>query len=167
MHTNENALAAQIPHPLFEIPNLVDKNRMARSTVVTSWGLSRRAFRRAPLLPRARPASHDVVLSMQRLRRCRLLPEKHAEASAQCGASGTFWQARCHFGRLVCFYPVANLAPSLGHIRALGPEFYFLIYGIPVLLAVSSSNEDRDTSLFVVIDSLQALFAVVLIYLEL
>lgn len=59
------------------------------------------------------------------------------------------------------------LNPALIHIRALGPEFYFLIYGIPVLLAISSSNEDRDTSLFVAIDSLQALFAVALVYLEL
>ncbi len=59
------------------------------------------------------------------------------------------------------------LDPALGHIRALGPEFYFLIYGIPVLLAISSSNEDRDTPLFVAIDSLQALFAVALVYLEL
>jgi diguanylate cyclase (GGDEF)-like protein len=62
---------------------------------------------------------------------------------------------------------VRILDPALGHIRALGPEFYFLIYGIPVLLAISSSNEDRDTPLFVVIDSLQALFAVTLVYLEL
>jgi diguanylate cyclase (GGDEF)-like protein len=66
-----------------------------------------------------------------------------------------------------CLALLRVLNPSLGHIRALGPEFYFLIYGIPVLLAISSSNEDRDTSLFVVIDSLQALFAVALVYLEL
>ncbi len=68
-------------------------------------------------------------------------------------------------GEFLAFLRVLN--PALGHIRALGPEFYFLIYGIPVLLAVSSSNEDRDTSLFAVIDSLQALFAVALVYLEL
>jgi len=59
------------------------------------------------------------------------------------------------------------LDPALVHIRALGPEFYFLIYGIPVLLAISSSNEDRDTPLFAALDSLQALFAVALVYLEL
>jgi diguanylate cyclase (GGDEF)-like protein len=56
--------------------------------------------------------------------------------------------------------------PSLTHINALGPEFYFLVYGIPVLLAVSSSNEERDSVLFVLIDSFQAVFAVGLVYLE-
>jgi diguanylate cyclase (GGDEF)-like protein len=64
-------------------------------------------------------------------------------------------------------YLLRMLAPALGHFRALGPEFYFLIYGIPVLLAISSSNEDRDTTLFIAIDSLQAIFAVLLVYLEL
>ena len=64
-------------------------------------------------------------------------------------------------------YAVRILAPALGHVSALGPEFYFLIYDIPVLLAISTSNEDRDTALFVVIDSFQAIFAVVLVYIEL
>ncbi len=64
-------------------------------------------------------------------------------------------------------YVLRTLAPVLGHISALGPEFYFLIYGIPVLLAISTSNEDRDTALFAVIDSFQAGFAVVLVYIEL
>jgi diguanylate cyclase (GGDEF)-like protein len=64
-------------------------------------------------------------------------------------------------------YALRTLAPILGHISALGPEFYFLIYGIPVLLAISTSNEDRDTALFAVIDSFQAGFAVVLVYIEL
>jgi diguanylate cyclase (GGDEF)-like protein len=59
------------------------------------------------------------------------------------------------------------LYPALAHIRILGPEFYFFSYGIPVLLAISSSNEDRDTPLFMLIDSLQALYAVALVYLEL
>ena len=36
-----------------------------------------------------------------------------------------------------------------------------------MLLAISTSNEDRDTALFVVIDSFQAVFAVVLVYIEL
>ncbi len=67
----------------------------------------------------------------------------------------------------VVIYALRTCAPVLGHISALGPEFYFLIYGIPVLLAISTSNEDRDTALFVVIDSFQAVFAVVLVYIEL
>jgi diguanylate cyclase (GGDEF)-like protein/uncharacterized protein (TIGR03382 family) len=68
-------------------------------------------------------------------------------------------------GELLSLLPV--LDPDLGRIRALGPEFYFLISGIPVLLAISSSNEDRDTPLFAAIDSVQALLAVALVYLEL
>jgi diguanylate cyclase (GGDEF)-like protein len=67
----------------------------------------------------------------------------------------------------VVIYALRSCASVLGHISALGPEFYFLIYGIPVLLAISTSNEDRDTALFVVIDSFQAVFAVVLVYIEL
>jgi diguanylate cyclase (GGDEF)-like protein len=59
------------------------------------------------------------------------------------------------------------VAPSTARVGILGPEFYFLVYGIPVLLAISSSNEERDSVLFVLIDTLQAIFAVVLIYLEL
>jgi diguanylate cyclase (GGDEF)-like protein len=58
-------------------------------------------------------------------------------------------------------------APSMARVHILGPEFYFLVYGIPVLLAISSSNEERDTVLFVLIDSFQAIFAVALVYLEL
>lgn len=59
------------------------------------------------------------------------------------------------------------VVPSLLHFNALGPEFYFLVYGIPVLLAISTSNEERDSVLFVLIDSFQAIFAVALVYLEL
>ena len=67
----------------------------------------------------------------------------------------------------VVIYSLRTCAPVLRHISALGPEFYFLIYGIPMLLAISTSNEDRDTPLFVLIDSFQAVFAVVLVYVEL
>jgi diguanylate cyclase (GGDEF)-like protein len=67
----------------------------------------------------------------------------------------------------VLIYALRICAPLLGRISALGPEFYFLVYGVPVLLAISTSNEDRDTALFIVIDSLQAVFAVILIYIEL
>ena len=67
----------------------------------------------------------------------------------------------------VVIYLLRTCAPVLGRISALGPEFYFLVYGIPVLLAISTSNEERDTALFVVIDSFQAVFAVVLVYIEL
>jgi diguanylate cyclase (GGDEF)-like protein len=59
------------------------------------------------------------------------------------------------------------LTPNLNHESAIGPDFYFLVYGIPVLLAISTSNEERDTVLFVLIDSFQAIFAVVLVYIEL
>ncbi len=56
--------------------------------------------------------------------------------------------------------------PSFSRINVLGPEFYFLVYGIPVLLAISSSNEERDSVFFILIDSFQAVFAVGLVYLE-
>jgi diguanylate cyclase (GGDEF)-like protein len=64
-------------------------------------------------------------------------------------------------------YALRLFFPSFAHIHVLGPEFYYLVYGIPVLLAISSSNEERDSVLFVLIDSFQAIFAVSLVYLEL
>lgn len=64
-------------------------------------------------------------------------------------------------------YAFRIFTPHLDHSGPIGPEFYFLVYGIPVLLAISSSNEERDTVLFVIIDSFQAIFAVVLVYAEL
>jgi diguanylate cyclase (GGDEF)-like protein len=64
-------------------------------------------------------------------------------------------------------YALRLFFPALAHINVLGPEFYFLVYGIPILLAISSSNEERDAVLFVLIDSFQAVFAVALVYLEL
>ncbi len=64
-------------------------------------------------------------------------------------------------------YGFGLVAPFLQRIHALGPEFYFLVYGIPVLLAVSTSNEERDAPLFMLIDSFQAVFAVGLVYIEL
>ena len=57
--------------------------------------------------------------------------------------------------------------PPLTRVNVLGPEFYFLVYGIPVLLAISTSYEQRDSVLFVLIDSFQAVFAVGLVYVEL
>jgi diguanylate cyclase (GGDEF)-like protein len=64
-------------------------------------------------------------------------------------------------------YALRLVVPSLLRFNALGPEFYFLVYGIPVLLTISTSNEERDSVLFVLIDSFQAIFAVALVYLEL
>jgi diguanylate cyclase (GGDEF)-like protein len=63
-------------------------------------------------------------------------------------------------------YALRLFFPGLGRVHVLGPEFYFLVYGIPVLLAISTSNEERDSVLFVVIDSLQAIFAVILVYVD-
>jgi len=65
------------------------------------------------------------------------------------------------------FYALRIFAPALERVHVLGPEFYFLVYGIPVLLVVSTSNEERDTPLFMLIDSFQAIFAVGLVYIEL
>jgi len=63
-------------------------------------------------------------------------------------------------------YALRLFFPALARVHVLGPEFYFLVYGIPVLLAISTSNEERDSVLFVIIDSFQAIFAVLLVYLD-
>lgn len=49
---------------------------------------------------------------------------------------------------------------------AAGADFYFVLYGIPILLAIASSNEDEGTTTFLVIDSFQVVFAVCLTYLQ-
>ena len=63
-------------------------------------------------------------------------------------------------------YASRLLFPWPRQASALGPEFYFLVYGVPLLLAISSSNEDRDSILFVLVDSFQAVFAVGVTYLQ-
>lgn len=64
-------------------------------------------------------------------------------------------------------YALELVFPAMARVNSLGPKFYFLVYAIPVLLAISTSNEERDTALFVWIDSFQAMFAVGLLYTEL
>jgi len=73
----------------------------------------------------------------------------------------------------LCLWSIGNVTyalrlffPALARIHVLGPEFYFLVYGIPVLLAISTSNEESGSVLFVIIDSFQAIFAVILVYLD-
>jgi diguanylate cyclase (GGDEF)-like protein len=50
---------------------------------------------------------------------------------------------------------------------ALPSDFYFFLYGIPLLLAISSSKEDHEYTSLMVLDSLQAVLAVCLAYVEL
>lgn len=50
---------------------------------------------------------------------------------------------------------------------ALPSDFWFLTYGIFVLLAVSSVSEDQDSTAILVADSAQAVVAILLIYLSL
>ena len=63
-------------------------------------------------------------------------------------------------------YLLRLVFPWANRASAIGPEFYFLVYGVPLLLAISSSNEDRDSTLLVMVDSFQAVFAVGVTYLE-
>jgi hypothetical protein len=141
---------------------------MARRTVLTSVAALLVAhFALLFLFPAAQAASRLVVLACG-ISAAAACAWRSTRSSGPVRRKWDFLASALSLwsiGEFLAFLRVLN--PALGHIRALGPEFYFLIYGIPVLLAISSSNEDRDTSLFVAIDSLQALFAVALVYLEL
>jgi diguanylate cyclase (GGDEF)-like protein len=51
--------------------------------------------------------------------------------------------------------------------NALPSDFYFFLYGIPLLLAISSSQQDHDYTSLLILDSLQAILAVCLAYVQL
>ena len=50
---------------------------------------------------------------------------------------------------------------------ALPSDFYFFLYGIPLLLAISSSQTDHDYTSLLILDSIQAVLAVCLAYVQL
>ncbi len=50
---------------------------------------------------------------------------------------------------------------------ALPSDFYFFLCGIPLLLSISSSREDHEYTSLLVLDSLQAILAVYLAYVQL
>jgi diguanylate cyclase (GGDEF)-like protein len=50
---------------------------------------------------------------------------------------------------------------------AIDSDFYFFLFGIPLLLAISSANESKESRTFLWIDGLQALIAVYLVRLQL
>lgn len=49
---------------------------------------------------------------------------------------------------------------------ALSSDFFFFLYGVPVLLAISVPMEDRGVPLFLSLDGIQALLAACLCYIE-
>lgn len=61
---------------------------------------------------------------------------------------------------------VYELLPAPHHNTAFTADFFFLIYGIPVLLAISSPNEDVGLRSFIWFDAALALIAALLLYLQ-
>lgn len=51
-------------------------------------------------------------------------------------------------------------------VTALIPDFFFLIYGIPILLAISFTNAEADLRSLLWLDGAQAVLAALLIYLQ-
>ncbi len=45
-------------------------------------------------------------------------------------------------------------------------DFYYFLFGIPLLLAISSSDQSEESVLFLIVDSVQVIFAVFLAYLQ-
>lgn len=56
--------------------------------------------------------------------------------------------------------------PAPHHNTAFTADFFFLIYGIPVLLAISSPNEEVGLRSFIWFDAALALIAALLLYLQ-
>jgi diguanylate cyclase (GGDEF)-like protein len=52
-------------------------------------------------------------------------------------------------------------------IRALPSDFYFFLWGVPVLLAIAAADGEGDSAALLSMDTIQALLAVGLIYMEL
>jgi diguanylate cyclase (GGDEF)-like protein len=61
---------------------------------------------------------------------------------------------------------VDELLPTVHRNTAFTADFFFLIYGIPVLLAISSPNENVGLRSFLWFDTAQALIAALLLYLQ-
>ncbi len=65
---------------------------------------------------------------------------------------------------------ILTYVDSIAHLSqdtALASDFYFFLWGVPVLLAIASADDDQDSTSFLVLDSIQATMAVVLTYLQL
>ncbi len=72
-----------------------------------------------------------------------------------------FWA----FGQAILTY-----VDSIAHLpqdTALASDFYFFLWGVPVLLAIASADDDGNSASFLVLDSIQALMAVALTYIQL
>ncbi len=59
-----------------------------------------------------------------------------------------------------------ELLPTPHRATAFTADFFFLTYGIPVLLAISSPNEDVGLRSFIWFDTAQALIAALLLYFQ-
>jgi diguanylate cyclase (GGDEF)-like protein len=154
--------------PLFVFPNLDDKTLMTRTTVMTGAGFLLFAHLATLFIFQGGPAVSIPFLLTCSISAVGACYWRSTRSSGPVRRKWDFLASALSLWSIgEAFHLFRILDPTLGHNRVLGPEFYFVIYGIPVLLALSTSNEDRDTPLFVVIDSLQALFAVALVYLEL
>lgn len=65
------------------------------------------------------------------------------------------------------FYTYGTVLRHNVQTAALPSDFWFLVYGIFVLLAVCSAGEDQDSTAILVSDSAQAALAIVLLYVTL
>lgn len=59
-----------------------------------------------------------------------------------------------------------NTLTHVNETTALTPDFFFVIYGIPILLAISFTNDDADLKVLFWLDGAQALLAALLTYLQ-
>ncbi len=100
------------------------------------------------------------------------------------GAFACFWRSRHQSALLMDKWRLLSLALLVwatgqgcyiytiisdhpGQTSALPSDFWFLTYGIFVLLAVSSMGEEQDSTAILVADSAQATLAIILIYITL
>jgi len=128
---------------LFVFPDLDDKTVMTRGTVLKVMGLFLFAhFAALFLFPQSPGVSalFPLACCLSAVAACHL---RSTRCSGPVRRKWDFVASALSLWSIgVVIYALRSWASVLGHISALGPEFYFLIYGIPVLLAISTSNED-------------------------
>jgi len=154
--------------PLFEYPATDDKTLMTPRTVLTITGIFLAAHAAVLFFLPLRDGVSALFILLCSLSAAAACYWRSTRSSGPVRRKWDFlasafslWSVGEAFSALKVF------APAMERVHVLGPEFYYLVYGIPVLLAISTSNEERDTSLFMLIDSFQAVFAVGLVYVEL
>ena len=121
------------------------------------------------MLVRSPVATSDLLLDAAAIFSCIVC---HARSSICFGS--VRWKWRLLAGGILIWcvgQTIITYDEGLLHLQqaptAINSDFFFFLFGIPLLLAISSAHEDRRSAAFLWIDGLQAVLAVYLIHRQL